>query len=226
QFTQQDENIYTLSWPLASPRYLTRFIEQNISHENTDLYRIAREFIYSIEELTELQITFNQEFAFENKEVVFINAYSPLIIATKNFFEHKFKNEITAFGFSIDHNILIEHSNSLNPGNYFLAVYKLTIDKQSFNNKSTNEITMPILFDIEEDEIVREYEKVETFFGLCQEYATILHFPAEVDDEVINNLRVDLSEEIDKKNNEIFKEQEIKFNTSIALHKQQEEAYF
>src|SRR5699024_8868978 len=99
-------------------------------------------------------------------------------------------------------------------------------DKQSFNNKSTNEITMPILFDIEEDEIVREYEKVETFFGLCQEYATILHFPAEVDDEVINNLRVDLSEEIDKKNNEIFKEQEIKFNTSIALHKQQEEAYF
>ena len=189
--------IFEFVVPISEPRALRNFlVRYQPSGEEYD--RLFNSFIRSLDDQLSFRLTFTQELAYDNRSLIFVNIYHPLICACQNYFQTKDDRISTSFSYALKADEMMPAG-----GHYFLAVYKLMTSRMVQGIKKTNAELYPVLYDAHAMGIVTNTDLVDHLFGLSQ-VAGKEHNPdvEYLNAEVIQDMRYDL---IDAIHNEIKK---------------------
>jgi SNF2 family DNA or RNA helicase len=191
-----DAQIFDIIIPKSDPKCIRKFL-QRYEPVDVERMRLFRRYEDEIEDKSALRVTFEQERAFKDKQLDYINIYHPLIQAGVKMFEEKKSNAQCTFTFELRKENLPE---GIKEGRYMLAVYKIAASRLIFGKKVTSESLYPILYNIEENKIISEHDLAEKFMGRTAvdgQYAP-LDNDFRLGNEVVDDLRYDLKESIDQ----------------------------
>lgn len=148
--------------PISEPRALRNFlVRYQPSGEEYD--QLFNSFIRSLDDKLSFRLTFKQELAYEDRHLVFVNIYHPLISACQNYFQSKDDRISTSFSYALQADEKMPVG-----GHYFLAVYKLMTSRMVQGIKKSNAELYPVLYDARTMNIVTDAELVDHLFGLSQ----------------------------------------------------------
>ena len=151
-FTDTDNKyIYRLEQPTED--YLFDFVEAEYDKTNFELTKIFRDF--KLRNYSKIMyVTFDQEYAFKNKNVEYISAYHPLVNAISNYFDRVKTAQNTVYRFALNRNDFnnTDLTKEINEGLYFLINYKLIIRKKINSRISNVSLLKSILIDLETEE--------------------------------------------------------------------------
>ena len=160
-----DRNIFEFVIPKSDPNCLKRFLQRYEPNDN-ESHKLFNHFIADIEDSLSLKITFDQETAFQDKSLVFINIYHPIIKAGVKLFQEKQDPSKNTFFFEVNAGDLPhEFANK----SFMLALYKVSTSRSQYGDKViTNDYLFPILYDLERKEAIEETELTEKVLGRIQ----------------------------------------------------------
>lgn len=182
----KDKKIYDFIIPKSTPRVLTSFLtefqpsDQDMANECINLRNALRDE-------TEIRMTFSQETAYRNKNMLFINAYHPLIISALDFFQKNcnLTNEDT-FRYRINFPALTE-------GGYCLAMYELKYSQNKFGKVQTTKILFPVVYNLQTQQVIENPELAKNIWGEAQENAKMLPSLATLNSDLIDDMKIDIS---------------------------------
>lgn len=217
-------DIYILRIPKSDPKVMKRFLEQ-YQPADPDSKKLFRRYLTEIEDKLELKMTFDQEMAFKEKTLSFINIYHPIIRAGVKMFEANRDKAQCTFFFQLTSKHL---STEIGKGLYMLAIYKITVTRTLFDKPIVTESLYPVLFDVANNHIVDDHELAERFMGRAQvdgQYAP-LDETYRMDEEMIADLRYDLNDNVNEYVWTHQKELQSRIDNSKKLRYQQTIQYY
>lgn len=154
--------IFEFVIPPSDPRALRNFLVryQPFGDEYDHLFG---SFIRKLDDRLSFQLTFKQELAFENRSLVFVNIYHPIICACQNYFQAKDDKISTSFSYALNADELMTAGS-----HYFLGVYKLTTSRLVQGVKKKSSELIPVLYDVAAAKMVEDTDLVDHLFGLSQ----------------------------------------------------------
>ena len=220
----EETDIYILRLPKSEPKVMKHFLEQYqpIDHDSKKLFR---RYIAEIEGQFELRMTFDQEKAFKEKKLAFINIYHPIIRAGVKLFESNRNKAQCTFFFQLNSHHLPE---GFNKGYYLLAIYKISVSRILFEKQIVTDSLYPILYDVSNGHIVKDHDLTERFMGRTQvdgQYAPLNEFNR-LDEELITDIRYDFNGYISAYIWEHQKEIQTRIDNSKKLRYQQTTQYY
>ncbi|WMI70082.1 DEAD/DEAH box helicase [Mangrovimonas sp. YM274] len=218
----EDQLLYTLTLPKSSPKALINFLTAHQTHD-TDTIIAFKRFTNAIQDKTTLTFTFSQETGYNNKELIRINAYHPIVIAAMHFFDAESQTPDNTFQLSLDKQLL---KNALQTGDYFLAVYSTTIIKKWFKGAQKTEHLVPILFNIQENEVIKDKNLSEQVLGEAQLHATAQVSNNQIPKHLITDLEYILAEEIDLIDTAARDEQKMRMETHKIMQTQRKTEFY
>ncbi len=193
ELVQSDSpDVYVLRIPKSDPKVVKHFLEQ-YQPVDPDSKKLFRKYITDIEDQLELRMTFDQEKAFKEKKLSFINIYHPIIRAGVKLFESKRNKTQCTFFFQLNSHHL---PKEINKGLYMLAIYRISVSRTLFNKPIVTDSLYPILFDIDNNHIIDDQDIAERFMGRAQvdgQYVP-LEESLRLDEELIADLRYDFND--------------------------------
>ena len=185
--------------PQSNPRALINFITQ-YHPSNEESAVAAKEFINYIRDTVSFTLTFNQERAFKNKRVVFINLYHPVIQAAVEYFMRNSKPEDKTFRFKIDGKRLVDDKgkySNVEKGLYYLAVYKINVSKEVYGQWKESNMMHPVVFSVSEPERTYSTDFAEYLLGKVQTEASfdVIDPNNNVDSSTIDDMEAYVSDE-------------------------------
>jgi hypothetical protein len=215
---------YQIVLSKSDPQIVRKFLQQYepIDRENQILFR---HYEAEIEDKLVLDITFNQEYAFNNKSISFVNIYHPIIMAGVAYFEEKREKSRCTFFFELPSSDL---PDKIKKGRYMLAIYKVSVSRLLFDKPHVTDSLYPILYDVDRQCIVNDQDVAEQFMGCAQvngRYAS----PGEatkLNQEMIEDLRYDMKDYIDSYVNKQRQEIQDCVDNSRKMRYQQTKQYF
>lgn len=140
--------VYEITQPKANTKVLGSFLEQykETSKEGERQFNLFKKL--KLANKQNLRITFDQEIAFKDKTLEYINLYNPIIIAATKFFASKMNNSESTFFYAI------KADNYVHRGDvYFLAVYHIETSRNIFGISKKADTMFPILFNVTTGEL-------------------------------------------------------------------------
>lgn len=205
---------------------LIDFIQEYFDNENIELINIFKSFKAKNRSKT-IECTFNQEFAFNNKNVEYISAYHPLVNAISNFFHKEKLDRNTTFRFSLNKNRIKEpeFNKYFEDGFYFMIKYDFEIKKNINGRVSTflNLKSMVINLNGEKFSIF-DSEKSNYFSTICQQHKTVIQENGviEFNSELMEEIKKIYTEFVLKEKDELEKNEKIKFDSELTRKTNQE----
>ena len=215
--------VYVLRIPKSDPKVMKRFLEQY--HPNdSDSKKILRRFLTDTEDKQEISLTFDQEVAFKDKQLSFVNIYHPIIRAGVNLFDAKKDKAKCTFFFQLNSQRL---PPVITEGLYMLAIYKITVKRTLFDKPITTDSLYPILFDVTKRCIIQQ-DIAERFMGRAQVDGQYAPFEqsCKLDEEMIADLRYDLSDCVTEYITEYQRVMQNRIDNSKKLRYQQTIQYY
>lgn len=186
---QVTEMVYRILIPPSSPKALINFLIQ-YSPNDPEVEGLVKEFVNTIRDVLIIPITFNQQYAYENSKIAYINSYHPITLAILNYFAFNGDKDST-FRFSLSRQCL-EQSNQLDYGDYILGVYSLKINRTIGKEFKTLERLVPVIFDIKKDSIIDNEEVAESVLGNSQQNAEFLNDISKLNKDKMEDVRADM----------------------------------
>lgn len=219
-----DDNYFKFLIPQSDNKILINFLYKYLPIDNYDNELLFKEFIERIRGVSEFKFSLNQEIAFNDRSVIYINAYHPIILASRSYFdEYKNNNKAFQFGISINN---FRDIDKIATGEYILAVYCLNYTKKWLNSENEYELLLPILYNIDKDEFIKDSDVSERFLGECQLFATVNQTPLRMDENVIDEYRFDIAEYINEVHKDFINDKKMRLDTSKSMEMQQTEEYY
>ena len=219
-----EPNVYVLQIPKSAPKVVKQFLEQ-YRPIDPDSNKLFGRYIRQIEDQLELRMTFDQEKAFKEKSLSFINIYHPIIRAGVKFFESKRDKAQCTFFFQLKSHHL---PKELGKGVYMLAIYKISVSRTLFEKKIVTDSLYPIVYDVTNGHLIKDHELAEKFMGRTQVDGQYAPFEEEnrLDEELITDLRYDFNDCVNAYVWEHQKEMQIRIDNSKKLRYQQTMQYY
>lgn len=151
-----------------------------------------RQFKREIEDMPAIRMTFNQQVAYDNNKLLFMNIYNPIIQACLNYF-HKHEEETkTSFCYALTNDELL-----LKDSAYYLIVYQMSTTRKVLGVPKHTETLLPLLYSVNERKIVNDEDMVDRIFSRSQTDG-VEHNPTnnDIDTEMLQDMRYDFAEEI------------------------------
>ena len=101
----EEPDVFVLRIPKSEPKVMKSFLEQ-YQPIDSDSKKLFRRYLTEIEDQLELRMTFDQEKAFKEKHLAYINIYHPIIRAGVKLFESKRDKKQCTFFFQLKSNHL------------------------------------------------------------------------------------------------------------------------
>lgn len=218
----EEKLLYKLILPQSSPKILINFLNEFQPHDSDSIIAFKK-FINSIREKRYLEITFSQDTGYNNSKLIRINAYHPIIIAAMQFFESVDSKTDNTFQFALDKKIL---NNRVDEGEYFLAVYSSTTIKKWFNREQKTELLVPILYDVNKREIIKDKNLSERFLGESQLFATAKSNEENIPEDLITDLEYIFAEAIEIIESENLQEQRMRLETHKRMQIQRKTEFY
>lgn len=220
----ESEGIYILHIPKSDPSALRRFLNDNIPSDE-DSKKLFASYISEIRDNLDLKITFDQELAFKDKKLSFINIYHPIIQAGVLMYENTADKTRRTFFFEMDAS---EMPKTIKKGQYILAIYKISVSRVIFEKKVVTDSLYPILYDLQDDKIIDNHELAEQFMGKAQVNGRYAPFTEElrIHPDIIDTIEYDLKDVIDEYVEEYHRDQLMRINNNKKMRYQQTVQYF
>ena len=218
------KGIYYFRIPKSDPAALRRFLNDNIPADE-DSKKLFASYLAELRDRLELKLTFDQELAFKDKSLTFINIYHPIIQAGVIMYEKTADKSRRTFFFEMDASQMPEE---IKAGCYLLAIFKICVNRLVFDKNVETDSLYPILYDLHEDKIVEDYELAEKFMGKAQIYGRYAPFTEDlrIEPEVIDCIEYDLKEEVDKYVEGYHADQLMRIENNKKMRYQQTEQYY
>ncbi|MBD5420852.1 MAG: DEAD/DEAH box helicase [Bacteroides sp.] len=227
-FEAVDKSEYALSVPKSTPTVLNGFLTENqpIGVDFDNLFRIYRQrLLEDFKDNGRRILTFDQAYAFDNKNVDFVNIYNPIIVASAVYF----KRAIDDIGKTFKLAYTLSDCSLLSKGLYFLAVYVVSTNRQVMGKQVSSDVLVPVLYNVEEDRTIQDEDINMSVFGSIQDNAEFYDDSLEVKDvshESYSNMEADFTEYI---TDYMFRKKEditIKDESQKQLRLRQNEEYY
>ena len=217
-------DVYVLHVPKSDPKVVKRFLEQ-YQPIDPDSKKLFRRYLTDIEDELELRMTFDQEMAFKEKKLAFINIYHPIIRAGVKFFESKRDKSQCTFFFQLKSNHL---PSEIGKGLYMLAIYKISVSRTQFERQVVTDSLYPILFDVVNEHLIEDHTLAEKFMGRAQVDGQYAPFDDSnrLDEELIADLRYDFNDCVNSYVWEHRKEMQTRIDNGKKLRHQQTIQYY
>lgn len=184
-----ESDVYEMQLPISQPRVLTNFLTQYqpIGEENISSFR---QFKREIEDKLSIRMTFNQNKAYDNNKLLFINIYNPIIQACLSFFQKKEDKSKTSFCYALTSDDMFKEGDS-----YYLIVYRMVTKRKVLGVPKKTETLLPLLYSVNNRIIVKDEDKVNRIFSRSQTEG-IEHNAKNVDveHEMLQDMRYDFAE--------------------------------
>jgi superfamily II DNA or RNA helicase len=190
------KGIFYFRIPKSDPMALRRFLNDNIPADE-DGKKLFASYLAEIRDRLELKLTFDQNMAFKDKSLSFINIYHPIIQAGVSMYEKTADKTRRTFFFEMD---VSQMPDGIKAGSYLLAIFKISVSRLVFDKHVVTDSLYPILYDLREDKIVEDHELAEKFMGKAQVNGRYAPFTEDlrIEPDVIDCIEYDLKEEVDK----------------------------
>ncbi|HCY41235.1 MAG TPA: hypothetical protein DHV48_07765 [Prolixibacteraceae bacterium] len=219
----EEKLLFQLHLPQSSSRILINFL--NEFQPNDPDYAIAfRQFINSIRDKTVLDLTFSQQTGYNNRGIIRLNAYHPIIIAAMRYFQSQDSKTSNTFRFALNESVLGEVSVPV--GDYFLAVYSSTTIKKWFSREQKTELLIPILFDVRNERIIKDKKIAERLLGEAQLHATTTVESSKLPENKISELEYIFAEEIEDIESQNVAEQLMRLETHKKMQTQRKTEFY
>ena len=191
----EDPLVFNFIIPKSSPQTLRKFLQRYIPADRDGLQLFQR-YTDSIEGELVLKLTFDQETAFKDKTLTFINLYHPIIQAGVKMFAEKQDPSQCTYFFAMPGSVL---PDEIQKHKYILAIYRITVSRVLFDKPVVTDSLFPILYDMEERKIIEDQDLAEKFMGKAQvngKYES-LEDNYIIDSDIIDDIRYDFKEYVD-----------------------------
>lgn len=186
-----EKDVYELQLPLSDPRILQNFLTQYQpgGEENATMFR---QFKREIEDKLTIRMTFNQQKAYDNSKLLFMNIYHPIIQACLNYFNQYDDVAKTSFCYALTSDDLLQKNMS-----YYLIVYQMSVTRKVLGVPKHTETLLPLLYSVRNQSIVKDEDMVDRVFSRSQTEG-IEHNASneDIDSEMLQDMRYDFAEEI------------------------------
>jgi superfamily II DNA or RNA helicase len=225
-FIQSKENKLIFEITQPNEDVVFDFIEEYYDKHNSELTNIFKSF--KIKNRGKLiKYTFNQDFAFNNKNVEYISAYHPFINAISNYFHKEKLDRNTIFRYALNRNQITEadFNNNYKNGFYFLIKYDFEIEKNINGRLSNFTHLKSMALDLNGDEFTAlENDESDYFASICQQFKSYL--PEEgiisFSEELINEIKKKFTEFVLKEKDVLEENERLKFDSELARKTKQE----
>lgn len=178
--------IFELQLPITNMNILRNFLVR-YQPFGDEYDKMFRSFLREIEDKQAIRLTFDQQKAYDDRSVLYLNIYHPIICACLNYFIQKEDKSKTSFSYAIRNDEAIPVGSV-----YYLAVYKLSTSRMIQGIRKSTDTLFPIVFDARKKEIVTDQDMTDHIFGASQTNG-IEHNPSNefVDAELVQDMRYD-----------------------------------
>ena len=169
RFSWVNDNLWRISILKTDAKALTNFLT---SYQPVDANVAYKDFLNSTRDVLSIDVTFNQEYAFENSDSIFINAYHPLVQAITEYYKKTDSKTADTFKLALAPEDLGEKCK-IAEGQYIMAVYLIDILREIFHTTKHNQILVPLLYNCKTEEFINDQDVCEHVFARVQECATM-----------------------------------------------------
>lgn len=225
----EGDGVYRIKTPSNNRNKIFTFIEKHYddpkSRNKDATNKIYHDFKRKFYDKRHIEITFDQELAFNNKELEFINSYHPLIIAATNYFRKKSFSINNAYSFTISKSDF-EKDLKVEPGNYIMALNSIEIEKEFNGEKSNFTYLYPVVANPNTKDITFLSEaESEHIFGIANVKAKPIEMEIDYSDEnfsdFIEAVRPAVMGKLVQKKMEMEEEERIKLKSQVDRIKKQ-----
>lgn len=219
--TEVEKDIYELQLPLSNPRILQNFLTQYqpAGDENAANFR---QFKREIEDKNTIRMTFNQQKAYDNFKLMFVNIYHPIIQACLNYFEKHNDKTKTSFCYALTHDETLDVGQS-----YYLIVYQICVSRKVLGVVKHTESLLPLLYNVNKKEVVEDEDIVNHIFSRSQTQG--LEHNAKNEDteaEMLQDMRYDFAEALSKEKNKRMSELRLQIESDRQRNELQTKEYY
>lgn len=186
-----EKDIYELQLPLSNPRILLKFLTQNQpdGEENATMFR---QFRNEIEDKQAIRMTFNQQVAYDNSKLLFMNIYNPIIQACLNYFRKHDDESKTSFCYALSSDDILKKDTA-----YYMVVYQMSITRKVLGVPKRTDSLLPLLYSVDEQRVITEETMIDRIFSRSQTEG-MEHNASnrDIDPEMLQDMRYDFAEEI------------------------------
>lgn len=186
-----EKDIYELQLPLSNPRILLNFLTQNQpdGEENATMFR---QFRNEIEDKQAIRMTFNQQVAYDNSKLLFMNIYNPIIQACLNYFRKHDDGSKTSFCYALSSDDILKKDTA-----YYMVVYQMSITRKVLGVPKRTDSLLPLLYSVDEQRVITEETMIDRIFSRSQTEG-MEHNASnrDIDPEMLQDMRYDFAEEI------------------------------
>lgn len=189
-----EDAVYELDIPATDSHYLTNFLVQY--HPSTGDYEGEyRRFEREIEDKSSIRVTFNQEKAYDDRKLVFLNMYNIIIQSCLRYNLEEDDKTKTSFCFGLPHDSFLQKGTV-----YYMATYQVNTHRKVQGVDKVSETLVPLLFDVKKDSLVTDQDFVNHVYS-CSQIKGIEHNPhnEDVDAGLLGDIRSDFAELIKTK---------------------------
>ena len=186
-----EKDIYELQLPLSNPRILLNFLTQNQPNgeENATMFR---QFRNEIEDKQAIRMTFNQQVAYDNSKLLFMNIYNPIIQACLNYFRKHDDESKTSFCYALSSDDILKKDTA-----YYMVVYQMSITRKVLGVPKRTDSLLPLLYSVDKQCVITEETMIDRIFSRSQTEG-MEHNASnrDIDPEMLQDMRYDFAEEI------------------------------
>lgn len=186
-----EKDIYELQLPLSNPRILLNFLTQN-QPEGEENATMFRQFRNEIEDKQAIRMTFNQQKAYDNSKLLFMNIYNPIIQACLNYFRKHDDESKTSFCYALSSDDVLKKDTA-----YYMVVYQMSITRKVLGVPKRTDSLWPLLYSVDEQRVITEETMIDRIFSRSQTEG-MEHNASnrDIDPEMLQDMRYDFAEEI------------------------------
>lgn len=215
------DDVYCLRLPLSNNRILQNFLTQyqTVGEEYATLFR---QFKREIEGNTEIYLTFNQQVAYDNNKLLFLNIYNPIIQACRNYFSKQVDDTKTSFCFALKKDELLKPGSVL-----YMIIYQISVKRMVLGVPKTTETLLPLLYDANRKCIINDEDIIDRVFSRSQTEG-VEHNPkaSDISEETVYDMRYDFAEELSIRKKEKMDEIRLQVESDIQRNEKQTIEYY
>lgn len=155
-------DVWKFRIPASQPTILKNFLTQYCS-TNDDSVISENQFKRKIDDVLDFYVTFNQNVAYENHNVNYLNIYHPMIQACLNYFVQNSDETKTTFSYALSADELLHEGER-----YYMGLYEVTSEREVLNVKKKNAELLPVVFNLQTNKREDKQEIIDRIFRRSQ----------------------------------------------------------
>lgn len=216
-----DKDVYELQIPPSNPRILKNFLIQHQPAGEEHAFMFQR-FNKEIEDKLSIRMTFNQQKAYDDNQLIFINLYHPIIQACLNYFLHMDDSSKTSFCYALSQDELLQRDKA-----YYLILYQLSVTRSVWGVSKQTETLLPLLYSVDDKALVRDEGIIDRVFSRSQTEGMEYNARnANIDPEMLHDMRYDFANEISELKTRRLAEIKLQVDSDRQRNEKQTNEYY